>query len=177
MRKIVYYVAMSLDGFIAGPNEKIDGYVSDGSGLETYLNDLKKFDTVIMGRKTYEFGFKFGIIPGMPAYEHMDHYIFSNTASYEKSHPQVKIVQRDLEIVKELKEGDGSDIYLCGGGVFAGWLLENELIDVLKIKLSPAIFGDGLKLFGNSKKEVQMELIELGKHDHGLVLLTYKLNY
>ena len=79
MRNIIYYVAMSLDGYITGPNESYNGYVGEGSGLEQYLHDLKLFDTVIMGKNTYEFGFKFGNKPGMPAYEHMDHYIFSNT--------------------------------------------------------------------------------------------------
>ena len=177
MRKIVYYAAMTVDGLIAGPDEKIEGYVSEGSGLDQYLNDLMNFDTVIMGRNTYEFGFKFGIEPGMPAYEHMDHYIFSNSASYENSHDKVKIVSRDLGIVYELKESDGTDIYLCGGGVFAGWLLENESIDILKIKLSPIIFGDGLRLFGNSKKEVRLELLDLVNHDHGLIFLTYKIKY
>lgn len=177
MKKIVYYVAMTLDGYISGPNESIEGYVNEGSGLEKYLNDLKEFDTVIMGRKTYEFGFKYGLIPGMPAYEHMDHYIFSDTASYENTHTQVKIIKRDLEIVRELKKGKGTDIYLCGGGIFAGWLLENELIDVLKIKLSPAVFGDGIRLFGDSKKKVLMDLSEQQQHDHGMMILTYKLKY
>ncbi len=115
MRKIVYYVAMTVDGYISGPNENISGYVSEGSGLDQYLDDLKKFDTVIMGRKTYEFGFKFGVVPGMPAYEHMVHYIFSNSASYENLHDKVHIVSPDLGKIKELKESNGSDIYLCGG--------------------------------------------------------------
>ncbi len=175
MRKIVYYVAMTLDGYISGPNESIDGYLSEGSGLETYLNDLKAFDTVIMGRKTYEFGFKYGVIPGLPAYEHMDHYIFSDTASYENSHTHVKIIKRDLEIMKELKKGKGTDIYLCGGGLFAGWLLENEVIDVLKIKLSSAVFVDGTRLFGDSKKKVLLDLTEQQQHDHGMIILTYDI--
>lgn len=177
MRKIVYYVAMTLDGYIAGPNENIEGYVHEGSGLDQYLNDLKKFDTVIMGRKTYEFGFKFGIVPGQPAYDHMVHYIFSNSATYENLHDKIHIVKPDLGKVNDLKEGEGSDIYLCGGGVFSGWLLENEMIDILKIKLSPVIFSDGLRLFGDSKKEVKLELSDLAKHDHGLNILTYNIKY
>lgn len=177
MRKIVYYAAMTLDGYISVPNENIEGYVHEGSGLDQYLNDLKKFDTVIMGRKTYEFGFKFGIEPGMPAYEHMDHYIFSSTANYENKHEKIHVVKPEIEKVKELKATSGSDIFLCGGGLFAGWLLENEMIDLLKIKLSPVIFGDGLKLFGNSKKEVKLELSDLARHDKGLVLLSYNIKY
>lgn len=68
MRKIVYYVAGSLDGYISGPNADISGFVGTGSGGDKYLADLSNFDTVIMGRHTYEFGYKFGVQPGQPAY-------------------------------------------------------------------------------------------------------------
>jgi dihydrofolate reductase len=57
MRKIIYYVACSLDGFIAGEQEDISGFVSGGNGVDKYLSDLAAFDTVIMGRNTYEFGY------------------------------------------------------------------------------------------------------------------------
>ena len=77
MKKIIYYVAVSLDGFISGPNEDISKFASHGAGVDKYLEDLKEFKTVIMGRKTYEFGYKFGLVPGQPAYGHMEHFIFS----------------------------------------------------------------------------------------------------
>ena len=64
----------------------IDGYVAEGNGLDKYLNDLKDFDTVIMGRNTDEFGYRFGLQPGRLAYPHMDHYIFSNSLVIENSH-------------------------------------------------------------------------------------------
>jgi len=76
MRKIVYYVATSIDGFIAGPNEEIDMFIPDGPLVEQYKDDLQGFNTVIMGRNRYEFGYKFGLEPGKPAYPHMQHYIF-----------------------------------------------------------------------------------------------------
>lgn len=177
MRKIVYYVAMTLDGYICGPDENIEGYIGQGSGLDQYLSDLKKYDTVIMGRKTYEFGFKFGIIPGALAYEHMDHYIFSNTAVYPDSHEKLKIVKPEVHIIEDLKNGDGTDIYLCGGGIFAGWLLENKLIDDVIVKLSPKIYGDGKRLFGESKTEVKLKLLDHSTHDFGLIFLSYKVLY
>lgn len=58
MNKIIYYVATSLDGYISGLDEDISGFVGVGSGLQKYLDDLKGFETDIMGRKTYEFGYK-----------------------------------------------------------------------------------------------------------------------
>jgi dihydrofolate reductase len=62
-RKIVYYVASSLDGYISGINDDISGFVATGNGVERYLADLAEFDTVIMGKNTYEFGYKFGLQP------------------------------------------------------------------------------------------------------------------
>ena len=78
MKKIVYYVASSIDGFIAGTNDDISKFILEGKAVEKYQSDLLNFKTVMMGRKTYEFGYKFGLIPGQPAYPKMEHYIFSN---------------------------------------------------------------------------------------------------
>lgn len=71
MNKIIYYVATSLDGFIAGMNDDISDFVFDGDGVKKYQSDLQEFDTVIMGRKTYEFGYNYGLEPGQPAYPNM----------------------------------------------------------------------------------------------------------
>ena len=61
MKKIVYYVASSLDGYISGIDDDVSGFVYEGEMVEKYLEDLKSFQTVIMGRNTYEFGYKFGV--------------------------------------------------------------------------------------------------------------------
>ena len=141
MRRIVYYVATSLDGFISGPNEEISGFVGNGNGVQKYLSDLALFDTVIMGRNTYEFGYKFGLKPGQPAYPHMTHYVFSNSLKFEQADPKVQIRRMDLEEIRQIREQPGTDVYLCGGGQFAGWLLDNQQIDLLRIKLNPLILG------------------------------------
>lgn len=74
-------MAASIDGFISGPDKGISGFenVQESDGIQMYLQDLQKFDSVIMGRKTYEFGYKFGLKPGDLAYPHMNHYIFSGS--------------------------------------------------------------------------------------------------
>jgi dihydrofolate reductase len=175
MRKIVYYVATSLDGFICGPNEDISGFVGEGDGIDKYLSDLAEYDTVIMGRNTYEFGYKFGLKPGQKAYPHMTHYIFSNTLQLSDPDPGVHVCQVDSEKVRELKAEMGTDIYLCGGGTFAGWLLDNDLIDVLKIKLNPIILGQGVRLFGNSRRDLKLELINTELFDKGLQIMSFDI--
>lgn len=177
MRKIVYYVAVSVDGFISGPNDDISGFVQEGTGVTQYFQDLQTFDTVIMGRNTYEYGYKFGVQPGQPAYPNMKHYIFSDSMVFENPHPDVKVLNRDVAHIKALKSEPGTDIYLCGGGEFAGWLLDNQLIDVLKIKANPLIQGEGVRLFGSSSTKVKLNRIDLQEHDNSLQIVSYELEY
>ena len=177
MRPIIYYVATSLDGYISGPDEDISGFVPSGDGVDQYLRDLQDFKVTIMGRKTYEFGYKYGLEPGQPAYAHMEHYILSDSLKLDNLHPQVKICPVDLSLIKDLKAKSGKPIYLCGGGQFAGWLLANELIDILKIKLNPLILGGGVPLFGGTTKQYQLELLEKQGFEKGLQILTYQIKY
>ncbi|MDW3196907.1 MAG: dihydrofolate reductase family protein [Cytophagales bacterium] len=175
MPKIVYYVATSLDGYIAGPNEDISLFVYQGNGVEQYQKDLLDFSTVIMGRRTYEFGYQYGLKPGQPAYPHMEHHIFSDSLEFtEEVHPQVHLQTKSLDRVQEVRDQSPTDVYLCGGGVFAGWLLENDLIDQLKVKLNPIILGGGTRLFGNAKTKMKWELVDHSSFEEGLQILTYE---
>jgi dihydrofolate reductase len=175
MPKIIYYVASSLDGFIAGPNDDISYFVADGKGVEKYLSDLQKFKTVIMGRRTYEFGYQYGLKPGQAAYPNMEHHIFSDSIKIEKLADSVHIEKKSIDRVKEIKENSETDIYLCGGGNFAGWLLDYGLIDQLNLKLNPIILGEGIRLFGNSMTKAKWNLTEREYFEDGLQILTYEL--
>lgn len=177
MRKIVYYVASSLDGFICGPHADISRFVGEGNGVEQYLSDLNLFDTVIMGRATYEFGYKFGLQPGQPAYPHMKHYIFSDTLKFVRSAPNVRVCPIDVEEIRRVQAETGTDIYLCGGGVFAGWLLDHGLIDEVRLKLNPIVLGDGVRLFGNSKRAINLDLQSATRFDKGLQIMSYAVQY
>jgi dihydrofolate reductase len=175
MSKIIYYVASSIDGFIAGTNDDISDFAEGGNGVDKYLSDLQNFKTVIMGRRTYEFGYQYGLEPGQPAYPHMEHFIFSDSLKFEKISKTVHVVSKSIDLVKEIKNSADTDIYLCGGGEFAGWLWDNGLIDQLKIKLNPIILGEGIKLFGNSTKKAKFKLIESETFDESLTILTYDI--
>lgn len=135
--------------------------------------NLQKFKTVIMGRRTYEFGYQYGLEPGQPAYSHMEHFIFSDSLKIEKLAESVHIEKRLIDRIKEIKESAQSDINLCGGGEFAGWLLDNGLIDQLKLNL--IILGNGIRLFGNSKTKAKWDLIETESFEDGLKILTYDI--
>ncbi len=173
MQKIVYYVASSLDGYIAGKNDDISLFPFQGKGVEKYLADLQHFQTVIMGRRTYEFGYQYGLTPGQPAYPHMEHHIFSESMKIEKLADTVHIETRTIDRVKEIQAQSTTDVYLCGGGEFAGWLLDHGLIDQLKLKLNPIILGEGIRLFGQSNTQAKWNLIDKETFDDGLQILTY----
>lgn len=176
MRPLVYDFAMTLDGFICREDGSADGFVPDGDHLTDYLNRLERYDTVLMGRKTYEFGYEFGLKPGERAYPHMEHYIFSSTLALDSDDLNV-LAPDQLEMVPRLKEAAGAPIYLCGGGVLAGALLEREWINQLVIKLNPVLFGGGRGPFGDSSKQVDLRLLESKPYDNGVTLLRYDVNY
>ena len=175
MNQIIYYIASSLDGYIADKNNDVTQFISHGKGVEKCLMDLTKFETVIMGRKTYEFAFQYGLKPGQPAYPHMTHHIFSDTLNFDHISDQVHLEKLNINRIKEIKKKAKTDIYLCGGGHFAGWLLENRQIDQLKLKLNPVILREGVKLFGASKINANWKLIESESFSEGLHVLTFNL--
>jgi dihydrofolate reductase len=176
MRKLVYDVATSVDNFIARDDGSVEGFVMEGDHVTQYQQRLKGYDTVIMGRATYEWGYKFGLTPGALVYPHMRHYVFSSTLRFDDS--PVQIVDRDpVGVVQRLKAEDGADIYLCGGGAFAGFLLDHDLVDQLVIKLNPVLLGRGIRLFGASRRPVGLELVDGRTYDNGVSLLRYDLSY
>jgi len=173
MNKIVYYIASSIDGYIAGVNDDVSQFAMQGAGVNKYLQDLAGFRTVIMGRRTYEFGYTYGLQPGQPAYPNMEHHIFSDSIKIDQLSESVHIEPRTIDRVTEIKNNSSTDIYLCGGGEFAGWLLDHNHIDQLKIKLNPIVLGDGIKLFGSSKTTAKWILTEQDTFDDGFQILTY----
>ncbi|MFE9026389.1 dihydrofolate reductase family protein [Streptomyces iakyrus] len=168
MRKLVYYIAATLDGFIAGP-DGADPTGPDGfwpipgdymqhlaaEYPETLPGPARKalsvtaegthFDTVLEGRRTYEIGLDAGITD---AYPHLRHLVFSTTLT-ESPDPAVELVASDpVAKVRELKQEDGKDLWLIGGGELAGALYTE--IDQLIVKLGPLTIGTGIPLFGRT---------------------------
>ena len=179
MRKLIYHVAISLDNFIAHTDGSIGGFAAfaEGEHVSDYLETLKTYDTVVMGRATYEFGYQYGLQPGQPAYPHMRHYIFSKTLKFESPDPNVEIVDRDeLAVIQRLKSEPGTDIYLCGGGAFAGFLAEHNQIDELRLKLYPVWLGRGIRLFGDRDVQLDLSPIDTKVYSTGALLLTLRVH-
>ncbi len=174
MRQIIYDVAVTLDGYIARDDGSFDGFAADGPHVDDYLQRLEGYGTVLMGRKTYEAGYAYGLQPGQRAYPHMEHYIVSQSLEIDGSGIQI-LDRRVIETIQDLRSEPGADIYLCGGGELAALLLEHDLIDQLVLKVNPVCFGSGIRLFGYSLRRLELELLDSTVYDNGVICSQYEV--
>ncbi len=171
MREIIYDVAVSLDGFIAASDGDASAFPQSGEHADAYVERLGSYETVIMGRNTYEFGYAFGLEPGKRAYPHMDHHIFS-TGIELPDNADVTIIRRDWSThLTNLRRMNGKPIYLCGGGVFAGWVLAQGMIDRLIMKKAPITFGDGIPLFTGDALVTAWNTQSVTPYENGVTLI------
>ncbi|OUL32162.1 dihydrofolate reductase family protein [Nostoc sp. 106C] len=175
MRKLKYHVACTVDGFIAHKDHTIEGFIPEGDHVTDYLESLQNdYDIVLMGRKTYEFGFQFGVTNPYPL---MKQYVLSRTMETSPD-PNVELVSENIiDFVRELKTGTGKDIYLCGGAYLATTLLTENLINEIILKVNPVVFGSGIPLFSEAIKQTDLELIDSKIYKTGVILLTYRVKH
>ncbi|WP_369273343.1 dihydrofolate reductase family protein [Streptomyces sp. R11] len=190
MRKLTYFIACSIDGFIGDPS-------GDATSMYTFVDeefleflktehpetvstparralgfdDLpnRRFDTIIQGRSSYDLALKEGLTS---PYAHLRQYVASRTLT-ESPDPQVEIVSDDVVgKVRELKAEDSEfGIYLCGGSQLAGALIDE--IDELVIKTYPIVYGTGMPMFGSSFAITEFGLGEVRTFGNGAVVRTY----
>jgi dihydrofolate reductase len=172
MRKLVYHVACTLDGFIAREDGSLDGFLEEGEHIRDYLDSLREYDAVLMGRRTYEVGLRLGVTSPYPA---MEQYVISRTLAASPD-PGVELVREDPgALVRRLKGEPGKDIYLCGGADLASHLLAEGLIDEIIVKLNPVVFGKGIPLFSKAIRRTALELISSRTYANGVVVLRYRV--
>ena len=186
MRKLSYYVAATLDGYILGPDGQLDFFLFEGDVKEAIVTDYpetmpiqargplglmstpnKHFDTVIMGRGFYEPGRKLGITSPYP---HLKQYVVSR--SLVADDPDITVVTDDpAGLVRELKQQAGMDIWLCGGGTVAAALRDE--IDELIVKRNPIVIGSGASLFNGPFGPTSFTPAATRDFDSGVNITTY----
>ncbi|MEO1351127.1 MAG: dihydrofolate reductase family protein [Cyanobacteria bacterium J06635_15] len=190
MRELTYYVACSVDGFIAHNNGSHEGFSQDSEyfadifaafpeTVPSHLRDVmgvhgenKWFDTVLMGRKTYEIGLKDGVTS---PYNHLKQYLFSRSMT-ESPDEAVELVSKNaVELVEGLKGESGQGIWLCGGANLATTLFANHLIDQLILKVNPFLMGSGIPLFSGMIQQTALTLTQRKIYDNGVLLLHYRV--
>lgn len=187
MRSLTYFVAMTVDGFIADESGGFDFFPMEGDHIAAQANDLPetlpahvraaiglddragRFDTVLMGRRTYEPALAAGI---EDPYAPLQTFVFSRTLE-ARTAGRLRICQDDpREVVRQLKGAPGRDLWLCGGGELAGHLAEQ--IDELVVKVNPLWIGRGTPLRSGAFRVDRLVLESTRTFDSGVVWLTYR---
>lgn len=174
MRKITFGCANSLDNFIARKDGGLDWLMWSNEVMELMKDYWTKVDTVLMGRKTYEFALAQSKGKKNP-YPDIKSYVFSKTLEAKKDE-DVEIVTSDaVEFVRDLKEQEGKEICLMGGGEFAKTMFEAKLIDEIGFNIHPVLLGEGVPLFLEMKEQINLELIECKTLKNGCVVVSYRV--
>jgi dihydrofolate reductase len=188
MRELKYYVACTVDRFIAHPDGSHGGFLMAGEHFadliahfpETFPAHFREplgitgenqcFDTVLMGRKTYDVGRQVGVTNPYP---HLHQYVFSRTLTASPD-PAVELVSTDpVACVQGLKQQPGQDIWLCGGGDLATVLFPE--IDALILKVNPLVIGAGIPLIAGVIQQTSLELMSSKVYNNGFLLLYYRV--
>jgi dihydrofolate reductase len=170
MRQLRYQVAVSLDGFIAGPNGEYDWIVSDPSIDFGAL--FKEFDTAVMGRKTYEIVTANGGDGSMTGLQVV---VFSKSLP-PKTLKGVRVTKEDAgDVVKALKSQPGRDIWLFGGGALFRSLLDAKLVDTVEVALMPVLLGSGIPLLPPGAP-AKLELVDQKTlPESGIIAISYRV--
>lgn len=188
MRKLKYYIASTVDGFIAREDGSFDCFPMSGEHFadlfeffpETFpahvqkalgiLPENKQFDTVLMGRKTYEVGLNVGLTNPYPT---LKQYVFSRSMKASPDRNVELISENAVGLVRELKQETGKDIWLCGGGDLAATIFSE--IDEMIVKLNPVVIGSGIPLFSRAIDSTNLELTDRKIYSNDFLLLHYRL--
>lgn len=171
MRQLIYSVAASLDGYIARPDGAYD-WIPDEPDID-WGAFLGRFDTVLMGRRTYE------VVTDGDAEEDPTSRLRTVVASRTldpEDHPDVDVVSDEVTaFVEELLREEGKDVWLMGGGVLFRSLLGAGLVDAVEVALVPALLGDGIPLLPPGEGGSRLELRDLTRYPSGIVLASYEV--
>ncbi len=174
MQPIIYDVAVSADGFIAGASGDVSLFPHTGEVVDDYTARLQTYAAVLMGRATYEFGYAFGLKPGQNPYPWAQSLVISRTIDLPAG-AQVEKVTDPLPRVERLRSDASGPIYLCGGGILAGMLLRAGQITHLRLKRAPILLERGVPLFTGEGPARQMRLTEHKVYDSGAIYQEYTL--
>ncbi len=170
MRKLIYYVAVSVDGFIAHEDGSHEAFYGRDTDFD-FPGTLNAYDVLLMGRKTYELSRRLGHSTD----PHKANYVFSRTLRASPD-PNVEIFAGDIAaLVRELKRAGGKGIWLVGGADIATTLLNAGLIDEIILKVNPVLFGSGISLFASVIPETELDLLDSRVYRNSYLVLRYRV--
>jgi dihydrofolate reductase len=172
MRKVIYFVASSLDGFIAGPNGEVDWLMRvhktvKGEGDYCMRELDRAIDTVSMGRATHDFA----LAHGMSGHPGAKNYIFTRSKPAGERDGVEYVAGDPAELVRKLRTKPGKDIWLMGGGAIARDFLIGGVLDELVVTQIPMLLGKGIPMFRHPHPEFALEVLESTPYKSGVVQL------
>ena len=171
-RRVILYIAMSLDGYIATDEDSLDWLSlvempGQDYGYEAFVRQV---DTVIMGRKTYEKVLSFGI-----EFPHKDRLCYVVSGKLTGSDENVTYFGGDLsELIADLKSKPGKNIFIDGGAEVVNNLMRADLIDEYILSVIPIFLGGGKRLFKDGRPEMSLSLVSVTNYESGLVQMSYE---
>ncbi len=174
MRILSLYIATSLDGYIAKPNEDLSflKLVEKEGEDYGYAEFTATIDTIILGRKTYDWVLR---EIGISHYDNGDRNVYVITRNERPSVGKTTFYTGNLtELIQRLKKENGKNIYCDGGAEIINELLQSDLIDEFIISVIPVLVGNGTRLFKEGRPEQQLELVNTRKFDTGLIQVHYR---
>lgn len=161
-RPLIIYIAASVDGFIATEEDSLDWlFESEGEGDNGYLAFYETIDTILLGRRTYDWILEHEK-DNFP-YKNKTCYVFSRTSA--ASTEWVEFIKSDpVTFTKKLKEEEGGPIWLVGGGGLIQPLLKAGLVDELRLTLAPALIGRGIRLFNSDDFNFRLTLKDMTQY-------------
>jgi dihydrofolate reductase len=175
MRKVIFGGANSLDNFIARKDDAVDWLVFSKDVGKIMKDMWENIDAVVMGRRTYEVAERMG--GGSGGYSGMKTYVFSRTIKKPNKKKLFFVDEDAAAYVRRLKEEEGKDICVMGGGLLAKSLFEADLIDEIGFNIHPVLLGSGIPLFHEMTRQIELELKECRQLSTGCVLLTYTVKH
>ena len=174
-RKVIYGGACSLDGFFAGKDGAMDWLHFSKDVADVMRQSWATTDTILMGRKTWEFAAAAGGGGEMPGVTIDKTYVFSRTLP-QVSGKNTELVSADAgDFVRKLKAQPGKDIIVMSGGNLASSLLRAGVIDEIGLNIHPVLLGAGVPAFLDPGARVTLDLTECRTLDGGCVLVTYRV--
>jgi dihydrofolate reductase len=175
MRKVMESTLVSLDGVIGDPHTWT-GEGFDEEAVAIALEQLRRSDAMLMGRHTYEMFSQIWPAPAddyAAAIYHMPKYVFSSTLGRADWNNSTVVTGDVAATVRDLKQRDGRDIVLYGHGPVGQALLEDGLLDELKLWVHPVLVGAGATLLRDGQR-FELELIQTHTTRRGVAILTYR---
>lgn len=159
MRKVVLFIAMSLDGYIADARGGVDwlGGHGEEKAADAYGRFIRDVDTVVMGWNTYH-QVTTELSPGEWVYRGLTTYVVTHRDVPDTE--EVRFVSADpCRLVENLRREDGGVIWICGGAAVIRNLAARDLIDEYDISVIPTLLGGGIRLFGDLAEERKLRLL------------------